>query len=172
MRRLVGCGGCEGTVLGARRIARCGGAGIGSCVRSCGAGRTMVDVAGDGARWFLSFFIHALTSLTLANWVSVVYVDDEKSRVFHTTLSSSAYVDGARILQCPRARSVKMYPTRSMPMSVLGRYRVGAVTGTAACGEARPGAFGTSARRKSLSCCRHSVAVAKNVAQEGSTRRR
>jgi hypothetical protein len=103
--------------LGARRIARCGGAGIGPCVRSCSAGRTM-DVAGDGARWFLSFSIHARISLTLANWVSVVYMEDEKSRVFHTMSSSSAYVDGARTLQCPRTRSVNVYPTRSADADV------------------------------------------------------
>jgi hypothetical protein len=89
-----------------------------------------MDVAGDGARWFLYFFIHALTSLTLENWVSSGYVNDVNSMVFHTVLFSSAYVEGARTLHRPKARSVSVYPTRSMPMSVLGRWRVGAVTGT------------------------------------------
>jgi hypothetical protein len=81
----------------------------------------MMDVAGDGAQWFLSFFIHALTSLTLENCVSSGYVDDVNSRVFHTVLFSSAYIDGARTSHCPRARSVNVYPTKSIPMSVLGR---------------------------------------------------
>ena len=55
------------------------------------------------------------------------------SRVFHTVLFSSLYVDGAITLQRPKARSVNVNPTSSMPMSVLGRWRVGAVMGTVTC---------------------------------------